>query len=128
MSSSKEFDPGNLTAVSPRKKGWGAVDAASPAALDFSKRPKFEKCTHKDCIPEDKDKRALVVKLFELENFKTGKKTGYLGLLMNLATCPSTAPRNSLPLLCRVSKHAEFSDFSSMISRVAAFSDFTDVS
>ena len=89
MSSSSPFDAGNMTATPPppqsKKRAWEVGDEAAVTCIDFSKQPKFEKATHPDSFPANKDKLLTTVKPIELENWKTRSKIGYWGILFN--TC-----------------------------------------
>jgi hypothetical protein len=65
MSSSSPFDAGNMTATPPppqsKKRAWDVGDEAAVTCIDFSKQPKFEKATHPDAFPANKDKLLTTV-------------------------------------------------------------------
>ena len=59
--SASDFDPGNMTTSSTppqgsKKKSWDDGDDSSVTCVNFSKRPKFQKSTHPDSFPADKNK------------------------------------------------------------------------
>jgi len=62
-------------AIGPSRRPWDDGDDKAVTAIDFSKRPKFEKSTHPECFPVDKNKFLTKVKPLELENYKTQEKT-----------------------------------------------------
>ena len=72
-------------------------------AIDFSKRPKFEKSTHPECFPVDKNKFLTKVKPLALENYKTQEKTGYWGFLLNPCIKYEGPLLDELRKLCKLS-------------------------
>ena len=77
---------GHATATAVEEEGMGSWRRGGrDFCIDFSKQPKFEKATHPDAFPANKDKFLTTVKPIELENWKTRSKNGYWGILFN--TC-----------------------------------------
>ena len=106
MSSSSPFDAGNMATPpsQPKRTAWDDGDDASVTVINFSKKPKYEKSTHPDAFPADKNKSMSTVKPFELENWRTAVKIGLWGLLFNLCVKYDGPLLVELKKLCEVSK------------------------
>ena len=57
MTSPASFDPGNMATPpsQPKRTAWDDGDDASVTVINFSKKPKYEKSTHPDAFPADKN-------------------------------------------------------------------------
>ena len=107
MSSSSPFDAGNMAATPPqtqKRSAWCDDDDVPVTVIDFSKRPKYEKSTHVDSFPAEKNKFVTTVKWIELENWKTGQKIGLKGLLFNTCIKHDGKLIDELQKICEVSK------------------------
>ena len=108
MTSTSDFDPGNMTATPPEptssKRAWDAGDESAVTCIDFAKQPKFAKATHPDAIPANKDKLLTLVKPIELENWKTRVKIGFWGILFNTCIKYDGNLIVELQKICEVSK------------------------
>ena len=100
------FDPGNMATPpsQPKRTAWDDGDDASVTVINFSKKPKYEKSTHPDAFPADKNKFMSTVKPFELKNWRTAVKIGLWGLLFNLCVKYDGPLLVELKKLCEVSK------------------------
>jgi hypothetical protein len=105
MTSSSSFDPGNMgTPPSGSKRAWDEGDDAAVTAIDFSKKPKWNKSTHVDAFPANKPKHVTTAKVIELENWRTGTKIGLWGVLFNVCVKYNGNLLVELNKICEVSK------------------------
>ena len=105
MTSTSAFDPGNMgTPPAGSKRAWDEGDDSAVTAIDFSKKPKWEKSTHPESFPANKPKAVTTAKVFELENWRTNTKIGLWGVLFNLPVKYNGNLLVELNRICEVSK------------------------